>query len=161
DGEAQPDVLTGRVVLHLVVDLVGELRELDDRVEHLVDLAAAQAQQGGVQVDVVPAGQLAVEAGPQLQQRGDPARDRDVAAARAQDAGEHLQQRRLAGAVRAGQPDRLPAADLDGDVAQGPEVVPGGPAPLDEAFLQAGGPAVVGDEPLADPVGLDHGRPRG
>src|SRR4051812_16772003 len=62
DRETEADVLPRRVVLHRVVDLVRELSESDDGVEQLVRLTAGEAEQAGVEIDVVPAGELAVEA---------------------------------------------------------------------------------------------------
>ena len=88
DGHGEPEahVLAGAVVLDLVVDERLELGEGDDLVEVALGLAAAQAEDGRVQVDVLAAGQLAVEAGPQLQQRRDPAPDGHRAGGRGEDA---------------------------------------------------------------------------
>ena len=76
-------------------------------------------EQRAVEVEVLAAGQLAVEAGAELEQAGDAAVHLDLAGGRPQDAGEHLEQRRLAGAVGADQPDRLAVADDDVDVVVG------------------------------------------
>ena len=43
----------------------------DDLVEALVDLALGHSQNGTVQIDVLPTGELGVEAGAEFQQRGD------------------------------------------------------------------------------------------
>ena len=69
--------------------------------------------------------------------------------------GEDLQQRRLARAVGADQPDRLAGADLQVDVAQRPERLRAGLAVQQQPLLEAGGPLVVEQEALADPVGHD------
>ena len=100
-GEAQTDVHARRVVLHLVVDELLELGELDDLVEALADLPARQPEQRAVQVDVVPAGELGLEARAELQHRRELAADDDLAGGRLQDAGDALEQRRLARAVPA------------------------------------------------------------
>ena len=73
-GEPQPDVHADRVELHLRVDELAEFGELDDVVEQPVGLRVRQADDRGVQVDVLPAGQLGMEPGAERQQRGDPAR---------------------------------------------------------------------------------------
>ena len=54
---------------------------------------------GAVQVDVLAAGELAVEAGPDLEQAADPAADLGAPLGRRRDPREDLEQRRLAGAV--------------------------------------------------------------
>src|SRR5215207_8480741 len=158
DGHGEPEahVLAGAVVLDLVVDEGLELGEGDNLVEVALGLAAAQAEDGRVQVDVLAAGQLAVEAGPQLQQRGDAAPDADRPGGRGQDAGQHLQQRRLARAVGADQPDGLAGPDLQIHVAQGPERLRAGLAVQQQPLLDAGGPLVVEQEALADPGGEDR-----
>ena len=66
-------VLTGRSMKLL------ELAELDDLVESAVDLALPQAVDRRAQVDVVAAGEVVVEAGPELEQRADAAADREPA----------------------------------------------------------------------------------
>ena len=69
DGEAEPHVHARRVVLHLLVDEVLELGEADDVVEVLLDLLAGDAEERGVDVDVLAAGEVGVEAGAELEQR--------------------------------------------------------------------------------------------
>ena len=62
----------------------------------------AQAQDGAVQEDVLPAGELGVKAGPQLDEARSPGRARvTVALVGLVDAGQDLQQGRLARAVLA------------------------------------------------------------
>ena len=80
------------------------------------------AQDRAVEVDVLAAGQLGVEAGAHLQQAGDPAVDLGAAAGRLGDAREDLEQRDLARAVAADDADDLALLDLEGDVLERPEV---------------------------------------
>src|SRR4029453_18218529 len=150
-GETEGHVLARAVVLDLVVDERLELGEGDDVVEVALGLAAAQAEDGRVQVDVLAAGELAVEAGPQLQQGGDPAPDLDRAGGRGEDPRQHLEQGRLARAVGADEADGLAGPDLEVDVLEGPEPLGAGLAVQQQPLLEAGGPLVVEQEPLADP----------
>ena len=69
--EAEAHVHARRVVLHRLVDELLEPGEVDDLVEPRVDLPLATAEDRAVQVDVLAAGQLGVEARPQLEQRRD------------------------------------------------------------------------------------------
>jgi hypothetical protein len=50
-----------------------ELRELDDLVQASMDLLARAAEHGGVREDVLASGQVHVEAGAELEERGDAA----------------------------------------------------------------------------------------
>ena len=135
-GEAEAHVHPRRVVLDRFVDELGELGELDDVVEDPVDLLAAHAVEGGVDVDVLPAGQVGVEAGAELQQRRESAADADLAGGRGEDAGDALEQRRLARAVVAEDAERLALLDRDVDPVERLELlVVAAPEP-DEPLLQ-------------------------
>ena len=76
DREAEPHRHPARVRADRPVDRVLELGEGDDLVEALADLGAAQALDRAVQVDVLAAAEVRVEAGPELEQRADAAVDR-------------------------------------------------------------------------------------
>ena len=54
-----------------------------------------------------------MEAGAELEQRADPAADRDAALGGLDDPGDQAQQRRLAGAVAADKADRLAGLDRE------------------------------------------------
>ena len=91
-----------------------------------------------------PAGQLGALAA------GVDARDADRAGGRHQDAGEHLDRGRLAGAVRADVADHLAGLDLEAQLLHGLDVGPaadpegaGQPGDLDEGHRSAPGRAVV------------------
>ena len=73
DRETEPHVHAARVVLDRRVDEVFEPGELDDVVDDRVDLASRQPEDRAVEVDVLAAGQLGVEAGAELEQRRDAA----------------------------------------------------------------------------------------
>ena len=67
--------MPARVGADRPVDRVLDLGERDDLVEALADLGAAQALDRAVQVDVLAAREVGVEAGAELEQRADPALD--------------------------------------------------------------------------------------
>ena len=69
-------------------------------------------EQRPVEVDVLPAGQVLLEAGAQLEQPGQLAPDHHFARGRLQHAADALEQGRLARAVAAQDADRLALADL-------------------------------------------------
>ena len=99
DREAQAHVHARGVVLDRLLDEIAQPRELHDVVVALFDPAAAQAEQGAVDEDVLPARDLGVEAGAELDQGGDPAVDRQFSGRGPQQARDQLDQRRLAGTV--------------------------------------------------------------
>ena len=137
-GEGQPDVHAGRVELHRRVDELLDAGEVDDLVEGLLGRAARHAQDGGVEEDVLPAGEVAVEAGAELEQRGQALAALDVPLGRREDPADDLEQGGLAGAVVADQAERGAVLDLERDVAQGPELVQvvAGLAEVDQHLLE-------------------------
>ena len=156
--EPQPHVHARRVVLDLVVDELLKLGEGHDGVEPALDLLARKPQQRRVQEDVVPAAQLGLEAGAQLEQGRQPAPHLDGAGGRLEDAGDALEQGGLARAVVAQEPHRLALADLHVDVTQGPEVLMGDAPQVDEPLLERRVLLVVQAEALGDLRHLDGDR---
>ncbi len=150
DREPEPHVHARRVVLDRRVDELLEPGEVDDLVEALPDLLLAQAEDRTVEVDVLAPGQLGVEAGTELEQRGDLPGRVDAAAVGPEDARHALEQRRLPRAVLAHEPVRLPPRDVERDVAQGPQVLVPGPPAAHERRLQRLVPLVVQPVPLRD-----------
>ena len=118
DRERQPHVHAGRVRLHRPVEERAELGELQDRRQPLLHLGGREPEDGGVERGVVAAGELGMEAGAELEDRGDRAVRLERAAGRPRDAAEKLEQRALAGAVLADDADRLAALDFERDVLQ-------------------------------------------
>ena len=100
-GEAEAHVHPGRVRLHRRVDEVPQLGELDDLVEAARDLPLREAEHDPVDEDVLAAGDLRVEPGAELDERGDAAVHRDRALGRLGDAGHELEHRALARPVAA------------------------------------------------------------
>src|SRR5207245_2685884 len=110
------------VALDRRVDKPVDLGEGDDVVELAGDLAPRHAEDGAVEEDVFPAGQLGMEPGPDFQKAADLAAQLDAAGRRLGDAAEDLQEGRFAGAVAADDAHDLPRLDLEGNVAQGPQL---------------------------------------
>ena len=75
DGEREPDVHAARVALDRCVDEPLDAGELDDVVEAPLDLPALHPEDRTVEVDVLAAGQLLVEARPDLEQAADATTD--------------------------------------------------------------------------------------
>src|SRR5262245_22715266 len=120
-GESQPQAHARRIALDRSVDELLHAREGDDRVEALLDLALLHSQDGAVQVDVLAAGELVVEPGPDLEQRGDAPFHLDLAQGRVGDPREDLEQRALARAVAPDDADDLADIHVEGDVTQRPD----------------------------------------
>ena len=148
DREREPDVHPARVALHRRVDEPLDLGEGHDLVELRLDLSPPHSEDGAVQVDVVAARELRMEAGADLEERADSALDPRLAGRRRRDAGEDLEQRRLPGAVVADDAHRVAAFDLEGRVAQSPDLLAVAPDRRAAALAQ--------DVALAQPVGLDR-----
>ena len=122
DREGDAHLHPAREVLVRGVDEVGDLGERDDVVEAPVDLAARHAVEAGRQVHVVADGQIVDEATGDLDERRDALAHADGALVGEDDAGDELEQRRLALTVPTDDADRLAGGDVEGDVAQGPEL---------------------------------------
>ena len=82
-----------------------------------------QPEHDRVDHDVVARRQLEVEADAELDERRQPTADHDLAVVGVVDPGDALQQRALAAAVAADDPEELALRDLDADVLDGLEHV--------------------------------------
>src|SRR4051812_12930919 len=122
DRETEPHVHPRRVGAHGQVDEVLESRERDDLVELLADGRAWEAVNRAVEVDVLAASHVGMEAGAELQQRADAASHGDAAARRLHDSGEEAEERRLPGAVATDERECAPRLDVERDVAEGPHI---------------------------------------
>jgi hypothetical protein len=121
-SETEPHHHARRVVLDRFVDVRADVGERDDLRDLLVGLAPRHPHQRGGQIDVLAPGVLGMEAAAQFQQRADPPRHPDRAGGRLDHAGDDFQQRGLARAVLAHQPEGLAAADLERYVVERAEV---------------------------------------
>ncbi len=134
-AESEAHVHARRVHLHGAVDESAELGELQDGRQALPDLRRAETEDRGVQHGVVAAGELRVEAGPELEDRSDVPARLQRAAGGAGHAAEKLEQGALPGAVLADDADGLSAGHLEGHFLQGRE--DGVAAPAREELDQA------------------------
>ncbi len=114
--EREPDHHPRRVVLELEVGEVAQLGEVEHRVEPAPRLAPAEAHHHAVEDDVLARRQLGVEADAELDERRQPAGHADPAGVGAVDARHDLQQRALARAVAADDPEELALVDVERDV---------------------------------------------
>ena len=99
-----------------------------------------------------------MEAGAELEQRADPAADRDTPRRRLDDPGDQAQERRLAGAVAADEADGLAGLDRDRDVLERLDVLRAGAAAADEELLEAARLVCMNAEAARDPVDPDLAR---
>ena len=74
-GEGEAHVHAARVALHRRVQKAADLAELDDLVELALDLGPRHAEDGAVELDVLAAGELGMEAGAHLEQARHPPSD--------------------------------------------------------------------------------------
>jgi len=88
-----------------------------------VDLSLRKAQQGAVEINILPTGQLRVETGPNFKQRRCASVDDYTALGRAQDPGDELEQGAFAGPILANQAKDLSLPQLEADIVQGQEGV--------------------------------------
>jgi hypothetical protein len=121
--ECEPNVHPARVTLHGRVDELLDAGELDDVGELALDLPAFHAEDRAVQEDVLAAGQLGVEARTDLEQAADAAADDGAAARRRRDPRQHLEQRRLPGAVAPDHAEDFALAHAEAHVAERPDLL--------------------------------------
>src|SRR5262249_7460271 len=84
----------------------------------LRDLGAAHPENERIEEGILPSGKLGHEAGANLDQRSYLAANGDVSSGGSGDTGQHLEQRALAGAVLADDPDDFRRLDLKVDVVE-------------------------------------------
>jgi hypothetical protein len=163
DREPEPHVHPRRVRAHGDVGEGLELGEAQDLLDVLVDVAALEAVDRRVEVDVLAPRELRVEAGADLDQRADASADRKRAGRRREDPRDQLEQRRLARAVPPDDPEGLARLDVEIDVAQRPELARLRELPAEDRLLQRAGRRERDLEPPRHPTpddlaGSDPGR---
>src|SRR5665647_1086453 len=96
DRKSEAHVHAGRVELDLRVDEALDTGEVDDLVEVPIGLFARQPEDRRVEIDVLPAGQVWVEARAELEQSGQPSPEANRSGRRLEDSADHLEQRAIA-----------------------------------------------------------------
>ncbi|MNT74157.1 hypothetical protein D3C72_2129490 [compost metagenome] len=105
------------------MDEIANVGEGGDGVAPFGDLLLRQAKHRGRQGDVLHTREFGVEAGSQLQKRGDPPGDRRGSGGRLKHAADDLEQRGLARPVAPDQRHRFPAPDRQVHVLERPELL--------------------------------------
>ena len=122
-GEGQLDVHAAGIALHRGIDELLDLGKLDDLLQLARGLGPVHAQYRAVEVDVVPAAELGVEAGADLKQTGHAAPDANLALGGRGDAADQLQQRGFARAVAPQYRQSVAPLHSEAHVLQGPELL--------------------------------------
>ena len=120
-GKGQAKLHPTRVALDGGIDETLNFGEGHDFIELSIDLGPFHPEDGAVQVDVLAAGQLGMEACSDLEKGAHPAVDASFALGRLGDARQDLQERALPGAVLPDDPQHISLVDVEIDVAQRPD----------------------------------------
>ncbi len=123
DGEAQAHPHARGVGLDRTVEGLLQIGEVDDLRRPPLDLLVGHAQQPPDDLDVGAARQLGLHPHRQIQQGRDPPLHRDLSRGGGDDSSNDAEQRALAGAVVADDPDALPLLHLQIDLPQGPDLL--------------------------------------
>jgi len=158
-GEGKAKVHAGGIVLELHVLEFFEFGEVEDVVVDFVHLLSAHAEDGGIDIDIVPGGELRLEANAELEEGGDPAVDSDCAPVRVEDFSQYFEQGGLARAVSADNTEGLAFFDLEADILKCPELFVF-ELSFDDAddVLEEGGPFFSGDAEFFGYVFSNYGR---
>jgi hypothetical protein len=135
-GEAETHVHAGRVVPHRCVDELLDPGEAHDLVEPRVQLPLGESEDRPVEVHVLAAGEILVEPGAQLQERGDLPSGFDRSLVGTQDLGDALEHRALARTVLTDEPERRSLGYVERHVPQRPELLVAGAASSHHRRLQ-------------------------
>ena len=119
--EREAEIHAAGISLHRRINKTCDAGEFDDLVETALDVAPVHAKDGAVQEDVFAPRQLGMKARPDFEQCAEAAVHGRFTGRRQRDAGKHLEQRALAGAVAADDAERLSMRNVERDVAQRPE----------------------------------------
>jgi len=137
DSEGEADDHAAGVGFYGLEDEVADFGEFLYAAVDAVDLGGVEAKDGGVEIDVVAAGELGVEAGAEFEQGRDAAIDCGFAFSWGKDAGDDLKEGAFAGTVFADDAECLSLIDFKGDILQGPEVLMAFEAVESDEFLEA------------------------
>src|SRR5712692_9999002 len=121
DSKGQAHIHATGIMLHRGIQELLDLGESNNLIKFPIDLSLFHSQDGTVEVDVLPAGQIRVESSAHLQQGTNPAPHLGMALGRLGDARENLQERALARPVTPDYTDGLAMSYLEGGVPESPE----------------------------------------
>src|SRR5262245_52876674 len=113
--KTEAHVHAGRVGLHRRVDTFVELREPDDLVEPIGDLAATESEHQSIDVDVLPTRYFRMKSGAQLDERRDASLNANAPRGRFADPRNQFEHGALAGSVPADDAKGLSLCDIEGD----------------------------------------------
>src|SRR5262249_36605919 len=130
NGEGEANVHAARVALDGRVDERLDACKLHDLVELARDLTPLHAEDRAVEIDVLPTGELRMEAGSDFEEAAHATVDLGPPAGRRRDPGENLEQRRLAGSVLPDHAEHLTLVDPQRHVVERPDL---GPLPMPAA----------------------------
>ncbi len=122
DREGQPHHHTAGIRFHRSIDEFADAGKLFNGGIAAVDLALRKSEDGGVEIDVVPAGEFGIETRPQLEEGGDASIDGDGSGRRLENAGHELESGAFAGAVLADNAEDLAAPDGEAEIADRMEI---------------------------------------
>ena len=118
DREPEADRHAGAVALERRIDELLELGERNDLVHFPADLRARQAEDRGIDIDVLATREIPDEPCAHLDQRGDAAANRHLAPRRLRDMRQHLEERALARAIASDDADHFPRLDAEAHVIE-------------------------------------------
>ena len=121
DGEGKAHIHAGAISLDRGIEESLDAGEIHDLVEFLPDLDLAHAEDGSVEEDVFAAGEFRMEAGADLEQRGDPTVEDDAPGGGFGDAGKDFEQGGFARAIAADDAEHLASLDLERHILERPE----------------------------------------
>ena len=120
-GERQADIHSAGIFLDGAVNKRSDLGERFDGGEGGVDFFAGESQDFPIEIYVLAPAEFRIEAGPKLQQRGDPARAKHSSRGWLQDAADHLQKGALAGSIGPQDGHHFAPANLEAYIPQRPK----------------------------------------
>ena len=121
NAKGQSHVHAARIVLDRSIDEFVDLRELDDLVELAINFATTHPEDRAVEIDVLTAGKLWIEACSNLEQAPDPPIDVDLARRRLCNPGKNLEESRLPRTISPNDADDLTWHDLEANITECPD----------------------------------------
>lgn len=120
--EGEADIHAGGVFADGAIKELAEFGEVFDGGQGGFDFAGGEAHEFGGEADVFAASELEVEAGAEFENGADAAPVEDAAEGGLGNASEDLQERGLARPVGPNEAEDLTGGNIEGDVAEGPEL---------------------------------------